>query len=83
MTNIYTVNGKQVEFTQISMIYDGIEVEGLLLHEIDDEFHNGDCITSEIDYLPGDDEEAKTIIENCWWITYWHKDDNGFYISEE
>ena len=84
MNNIYTVNGKQIEFTKINMVYDGEEVEGLLLHDCDDEFRNGDCITGEIDYLPGDDEEAKTIIKNCYWITYYHYDEvTNRYISEE
>ena len=79
MTNRYTINGKDVEFTKINMIYDGIEVDGLLLHDCD-----GDFITSDLDYLPGDDDEAKTMIENCWWITNWHRDEaTGYYVSDE
>ena len=84
MAKKYNVNGGQVEFIKINMICDGEEIEGLLLHNCNDEFSDGDCITGEHYDLPDDDEEAQTIIENCYWITYWHRDQNtGNYISEE
>ena len=60
MTKTFTINGKEVEFKKVSVIITEDEKKeefaGLLLHDVDDTFHDGDAITTEHDELPEDDE---------------------------
>lgn len=83
MTNTFTVNGKQIEITETTAIYGGDELSTLLLHDLDDEFHDGDCITADYVAMPEDDDEAETLIMNANWTEYWHRDDEGRIICDE
>ena len=83
MKATFTINGKEVEFTKVSVIIteDGNqeELQGLLLHDTDDTFYDGDCITTEYSELPVNDEDAKDFLANfCWETDFTEK--NGKYI---
>lgn len=84
MEKTFTVNGKKVTFTETTAIYENDEVlETLLLHDEDDEFHDGDCITADYAAFPDTDEEAEYLITNSYWATYWHKNDDGIIVCDE
>lgn len=83
MTRTFNVNGKQVEMTETTAVFFGDELTTILLHDVDDEFHDGDCITSDFSGFPETDDEAETLINNCYWATYWHRDENGKIICDE
>lgn len=77
MTRTYKVNGKEIVLSTVSAIFVPEDITehtyvrtGIKLHDVDDEFHDGDCVTFEYDYLPEDDEEAEDWINNtCSWIS--------------
>ena len=64
MKRTYTVNGKEAELSEVSAVFENERMNGIMLHDADDEFRDGDCITSEYDYLPENDEEAAEWINN-------------------
>lgn len=75
-----TYNG--VEFTEIEYIFPG-ETEtqdGLLIHDLNDEFHDGDMIVGHGCTLPESAEDAAMILESetgsCFHV------ENGVYIIE-
>ena len=84
MKATFTINEKEVEFKKVSVIIteDGEkkELAGLLMHVVDDEFRNGDAITTEHDELPEDDEDAKDYLVNFHWETDFYVE-NGKYIN--
>ncbi len=67
MNRTFTVNGKEVEFAEITVVFEGETMNGLLIHDVDDEYSNGDCITTEYD-MPEDNEDAENIIENACFL---------------
>lgn len=73
---------KQIEFTEITAIFDREEIPALLIHDLDDEYHNGDCITGEFAHLPDDSEDAKNILE-CYLISDFGLNDAGKIVSNE
>lgn len=84
MKKTFTVNGKKVTFTETTAIYEhGGLFETLLLHDEDDEYHDGDCITVDYASFPDTDEEAEDLIANSYWTTYWYKNNDGIIIMEQ
>ena len=83
MKATFTINGKEVEFKKVSVIIteDGEkkELTGLLLHDTDDTFHNGDAITTEYSELPESEQEAQDCITNAHWESDF-TEENGKYI---
>jgi len=73
---------KQIEFTEITSIFDGEEIPALLIHDLDDEYHNGDCITGEFSDLPDDSEDAKNILA-CYLISDFGLNDAGKIVIYE
>lgn len=66
MKKVFTVNGHNVTFEEIRYIY-GEEAEiqdGLLIHDVSDEFHDGDCIIGNLNTIPETDEEAADMLAN-------------------
>lgn len=87
MKATFKINGKEVEFKKVSVIIkeDGKqeEIQGLLLHDIDDEFKNGDAITTEYTNLPEDEKEAQDLIINAYWDTYFSIDGEKYILKSE
>ena len=79
----FTVNGKQIEITETEAIFNGDKLTTLLLHDCDDEYNDGDCITADYVAMPENDEEAETLVNNTYWATYWHRDEKGTIICDE
>ena len=40
----FTVNGVEVTFTEVIGVFDGDELETILIHDERDTYHDGDCI---------------------------------------
>lgn len=55
----------------------------MLLHDIDDEFKNGDAITTEYTNLPEDEKEAQDLIINAYWDTYFSIDGEKYILKSE
>ena len=83
MKKTFTVNGKTVVITETTAIYGEDELETLLLHDEDDEFRDGDCITADYARFPETDEEAESLVNNAYWATYWHKNEDGVIVCDE
>ena len=85
MKATFTINGKEVEFKKVSVIIteDGEkkELAGLLLHDVDDTFHDGDAITTEHDELPEDDETAKDFLVNFNWDSDFKIENDKYMIN--
>ena len=83
MTKTFTVEGKEVEFKKVSVIItedeEKKELTGLLLHDTDDTFYNGDAITTEYSELPESEQEAQDCITNAHWESDF-TEENGKYI---
>ena len=87
MTKTFTVEGKEVEFAKISVIIteDGNqeELQGLLLHDTDDTFYDGDCITTEYSELPESEQEAQDFITNAHWESDFTMENGKFKLNAE
>lgn len=64
MKRTYTVNEKEIELSEVSAVFENERMNGIMLHDVDDEYRDGDCVTSEYDHLPENDEEAADWINN-------------------
>lgn len=81
MKQTFTLStGKQITFEKITAKFCGeeIEQEAPKLHDEEDTFCNGDCITAA--EMPETDEEAEQLIENSYWSTFTM--DGTIYIGE-
>lgn len=74
MTRTYKVNGKEIVLSTVLAVYISGDItedtnvrKAIKLHDVDDEFHDGDCVTFEYDYLP--EEAADWINNTCSWIS--------------
>lgn len=74
-----TFNG--TTFEEITYIYDGEELEGLLIHDEADENHDGDAIIGNGCELPETEEEAATILANEYGETC-YRYEGGKYVIE-
>ena len=87
MEATFKINGKEVEFKKVSVIIkeDGKqeEIQGLLLHDIDDDFKNGDAITTEYTNLPENEKEAQDLIINAYWDTYFSIDGEKYILKSK
>lgn len=80
MKRTFIINGRTVEMTETTAFFDGSEIDVIIMHDADDEFNEGDCITADYAGYPDNDEEAAYIAENAYWVDEWHVDDNGMMI---
>lgn len=64
MKRTYLVWEKEVELCEITVVFENERVNGIMLHDVDDEYRDGDCITFEYDNLPENDEEAAELINS-------------------
>lgn len=82
----FTVNGKEVTFSNIIAVIGGDELEALLIHDEDDTYSDGDLITLDA-VMPEDDEGAVIICEgiadNVIAATDCFKVENGKYIVND
>ena len=78
----FTVNGAEVTFTEIIGVFNGDELEAILIHDENDTYHDGDCVTADYASFPETDEDATFICENSN-TTYYFTVENGKYIVNE
>lgn len=66
MRRVFTIYGKDVEFTSCTAIAasigDTVRQTAVLVHDLDDEFHDGDGVLFGVT-VPEDEEEARSILE--------------------
>lgn len=79
---IFTVNGTKVVFTEVIGVFNGVEVNSILIHAKNDIYRVGDCITSDYCSFPEDDEDATFICENANTTEYFTVE-NGKYIVND
>ncbi len=79
---IFTVNGTKVVFTEVIGVFNGVEVNSILIHAKNDIYRVGDCITSDYCSFPEDDEDATFICENASTTEYFTVE-NGKYIVND
>ena len=77
-TATFNVKGSEIEFSEIEFIAKGDTESqtGLLIHDTEDEFHDGDGIASA--WMPQTAEEAEAIIENEW-LESCFREEGGMY----
>lgn len=71
-----------VTFTKVRVIFDGEESDGILMHDERYEFCDGDCITGDWTF-PETEEEAKDLIMNNYWSSYFHITEDNIYVCNE
>lgn len=74
-----SININNTTFTEITYRMEGEDLEGLLIHDENDTFHDGDMIVG--CELPETVEEAEIILANETGISTFHIED-GMYIIE-
>lgn len=78
----FTVNGAEVTFTEVIGVFDGEEDYALLIHDENDTYHEGDCITGDYAHFPEDDEEAAFICENSNTTEYFTVESGKYIVNE-
>ena len=74
----FTVHGAKVTFTEVVGVFNGDELNAILIHDENDINHEGDSITSDYCGFPETDEEARLICDYS--ITTWNFTvENGKY----
>lgn len=81
MENNKSVTFNGTTFTPITYIYDGEEIDGLLIHDENDIYSDGDMIVGNGCELPETEEDAALIISNETGLTAFHVED-GVYIID-
>ncbi len=65
MTKTIKVDGREIEFTEVTAIWHGAPEEGrreaVLIHDTTDEFHDGDMVVFEA-AMPEDEADAKNLL---------------------
>lgn len=74
-----TINGTQ--FTEITYIYDGEEMPGLLIHDEADINRDGDMIVGNGCELPEAEEDAAYILANEVGLTAFHIEGDRYIID--
>ena len=72
-----------VEFREIKYVY-GNETDvqnGILIHDLNDIFHDGDTIIGNNSALPETEEDAETILTDTAQTSYWTFDDGIYRIQ--
>ncbi len=84
MKKVFTINGNKVTFEEIRYVYgDETEIQdGLLVHEGNDEFNDGDCIIGNMNTMPETDEDAADMLEYEHSSTYITLRDDGIWHVE-
>lgn len=79
----FTVNGVENTFTEVMGVFNGNEIEAILIHDERDTYHDGDWIISEVEVpFPETDEDAEFIL-GCDNMTCCFKVENGKYIVND
>lgn len=79
---IFTVHGAKVIFTEVVGVFNGDELDAILIHDENDIYHDGDCITIDYCGFPETDEDATFICENSNTTEYFTVE-NGKYIVND
>ncbi len=83
----FTVNGAEVTFTEVIGVFNGDELETILIHDERDTYHDGDCIVEVGKPFPETDEEAEALCNECasnlCATTEYFTVENGKYIVNE
>lgn len=83
----FTVNGVEVTFTEVMGVFNGDELDTILIHEERDTYHDGDCIVEVGKAFPETVEEAEALLEECSTgicnTTDCFKVENGKYIVND
>lgn len=68
MTKTFEINGREVEFTEVTAIWheepEAGRRQAILIHDTTDEFQNGDGVVFEAD-MPEDEEGAENLLEEA------------------
>lgn len=70
-----TING--VEFTEITTN----NGPGILIHDLNDINHDGDCITSNAFTLPETEEDAQIMLDGEPWTSCFHIENGVYYFD--
>ncbi len=73
------ING--TEFTEITYRYEGEEMPGLLIHDLNDANRDGDMIIGNGCTLPENETEAETILANETGETCFHLDGDVYVVE--
>lgn len=78
----FKVHGANVTFTAVTGVFSNGEYETILIHDENDRFNDGDCVTADYSHFPENDEDATFICENSNTTEYFTLE-NGKYIVNE
>jgi hypothetical protein len=73
---------QKLHLQKIIGVFNGDELGAILIHNENDRFNDGDCVTADYSHFPENDEEATFICENSNTTEYFTLE-NGKYIVNE
>jgi hypothetical protein len=79
MKNEIAING--TTFTAITYRMDGEDMEGLLIHDESDTYHDGDMIVGNGCEMPESAEDAEIILTTETGLTAFHFEDGKYIID--